>query len=302
MDQTINMELLQEKVILELIALLRQNQRKDTANDIFEMAVYIDSMEKKLNEVFEEIITVKKQLVEMQENQERKSLKESLSKALKTLEQQCQVMKEQLFDIKVEIKTKAAEIVKEVKQKGKRSLNRVGEFLGIKQKLEKYHKNVHDSIVNVDKTIAKIDAFGKGMRETTRQAANTFRTFADKEPVDYSKEEKDFSKTEIVKGPWKVKRALLLAIESRLDAAIYKITRFSKNAEQTIEGKHSFEEMGKEVAVEGITIKANEINYRYGSEVFDTYKRQEASEMMRNQESDLILENHNVRSDVHNIR
>jgi hypothetical protein len=35
-------------------------------------------------------------------------------------------------------------------------------------------------------TIAKIDAFGGGMREANQKIANTIRTFADKEIVDYS--------------------------------------------------------------------------------------------------------------------
>ena len=41
------------------------------------------------------------------------------------------------------------------------------------------------------------------MREAGQKVANTFRTFADKEEVDYSEKEKKFSKTEVAKKPWK---------------------------------------------------------------------------------------------------
>ena len=40
------------------------------------------------------------------------------------------------------------------------------------------------------------------MREAGQKVANTFRTFADKEEVDYSDKEKQFSKTEVAKKPW----------------------------------------------------------------------------------------------------
>ena len=45
-------------------------------------------------------------------------------------------MKEKLFEVRTEIKTRAGEIVTATKQKGKAALNKVAEFLGIKKKLE----------------------------------------------------------------------------------------------------------------------------------------------------------------------
>ena len=51
--------------------------------------------------------------------------------------------------------------------------------------LENIRQNVQESIVDVDKSIGKIDAFGKSMRETGQKIANTFRTFADKPEKEY---------------------------------------------------------------------------------------------------------------------
>lgn len=39
MDQVQNMELSKDQIIQELIALLNQNQQKEAANNVFEMAV-----------------------------------------------------------------------------------------------------------------------------------------------------------------------------------------------------------------------------------------------------------------------
>ncbi len=91
--------------------------------------------------------------------------------------------------------------------------------------------NVKEAQKETEVTIVKIDAFGKGMREANQQIANTFRTFADKETVDYSAQEKKFSKTDMVKKPWKVKKKLFASMELRLDAAIDKVDNLSRDVE-----------------------------------------------------------------------
>ena len=55
MDQVQNMELSKDQIIQELIALLNQNQKKEAANDVFEMAALIDGMGKRLEQVTEEL-------------------------------------------------------------------------------------------------------------------------------------------------------------------------------------------------------------------------------------------------------
>ncbi len=230
MEQIIGNELTKDKVILELIALLKKNQRKDTANDIFEMAAYIDGVEKKLDAVIDELIYVKKQLHEMQEKQDGKSLKKALSEATDKLDNCCHSMKQKLFEIKTEVKAKAQEIIVEVKQKGKSALYKTVEFFGIKDKLEHVRQNVRESLNDVNQTIDKIDAFGNGLRESLRQATNAIRNFADKELIGYETKEKRFSKTEAVKKPWQLKKRLLSGMELHLNASIEKLDYLSMNA------------------------------------------------------------------------
>ena len=175
---------------------------KEAANNIFEMAAYVDVMEKKMDSVLDELTTVKNQLHKMEEREAEKGLKQSLKRAVNKLEQDCKAMKEKLFEVKTEIKAKAGEIVTAAKQKGKAALNKVAEFLGIKKKLEGIRQNVQESIADVDKSIGKIDAFGTGMREAGQKIANTFHTFADKPEKEYGEEEvlKDRTDKEAVSG------------------------------------------------------------------------------------------------------
>ena len=61
--------------------------------------------------------------------------------------------------------------------------------------------------------------------------ANTFRTFADKPTVDYSQQERKFSKTELVKKTWAAHKKLLQEVELRLDGAIERVENLSRDVE-----------------------------------------------------------------------
>ncbi len=280
MEMTANVELTKEKNLMELLDLLRKNNMKEAANSIFEMAAYVDVMEKKMDSVLEELVTVKDQLHKMEEREAEKGLKQSLKRAVNKLEQDCKAMKEKLFEVKAEIKAKAGEIVTAAKQKGKAALNRVVEFLGIKKKLEGIRQNVQESIADVDKSIGKIDAFGTGMREAGQKIANTFRTFADKPEKEYG--EKKFSKTELIKKPFQAKRKLLSGILNCADAAIEKTEQLAADVKKYQTDKAE-REMGSVDSMEAVNpvelAVVAEPEFQYGAEAFEAHQQETAKAM-----------------------
>lgn len=274
MEMIETMQLTKEQNLIELLELLRKNNMKEAANSIFEMAAYVDVMEKKMDSVLEELVTVKDQLHKMEERETEKGLKQSLKRAVNKLEQDCKAMKEKLFEVKIEIKAKAGEIVTAVKQKGKAALNKVSEFLGIKKKLQNIRQNVQKSIEDVDKSIGKIDAFGTGMREAEQKIANTFRTFADKPEKEYG--EKKFSKTELIKKPFQTKRKLLSSILNCADAAIEKTERLAAEVKQYQTDKAG-QERGSAGSVEAVNplelANVAEPEFQYGAEAFEAHQQ-----------------------------
>ncbi len=280
MEMTANVELTKEKNLMELLDLLRKNNMKEAANSIFEMAAYVDVMEKKMDSVLEELVTVKDQLHKMEEREAEKGLKQSLKRAVNKLEQDCRAMKEKLFEVKAEIKAKAGEIVTAAKQKGKAALNRVAEFLGIKKKLEGIRQNVQESIADVDKSIGKIDAFGTGMREAGQKIANTFRTFADKPEKEYG--EKKFSKTELIKKPFQAKRKLLSGILNCADAAIEKTEQLAADVKKYQTDKAE-REMGSVDSMEAVNpvelAVVAEPEFQYGAEAFEAHQQETTKAM-----------------------
>ena len=293
MEMTANVELTKEKNLMELLDLLRKNNMKEAANSIFEMAAYVDVMEKKMDSVLDELTTVKNQLHKMEEREAEKGLKQSLKRAVNKLEQDCKAMKEKLFEVKTEIKAKAGEIVTAAKQKGKAALNKVAEFLGIKKKLEGIRQNVQESIADVDKSIGKIDAFGTGMREAGQKIANTFRTFADKPEKEYG--EKKFSKTELIKKPFQAKRKLLSGILNCADAAIEKTERLATEVKQYHTDKAERETAGV-VSMETVSpmelAKVAEHEFQYGAEAFEAHQKGTEKAMT----NDKLTENVSVKS------
>ena len=280
MEMTTNVELTKEKNLMELLDLLRKNNMQEAANNIFEMAAYVDVMEKKMDSVLEELVTVKDQLHKMEEREAEKGLKQSLKRAVNKLEQDCRAMKEKLFEVKAEIKAKAGEIVTAAKQKGKAALNRVAEFLGIKKKLEGIRQNVQESIADVDKSIGKIDAFGTGMREAGQKIANTFRTFADKPEKEYG--EKKFSKTELIKKPFQAKRKLLSGILNCADAAIEKTEQLAADVKKYQTDKAE-REMGSVDSMEAVNpvelAVVAEPEFQYGAEAFEAHQQETTKAM-----------------------
>jgi len=272
--EKMNTTLTQDEIVMELIMLLKENQMKDKANDIFESAIYVDGLEKKLDQVVSELNAVKKQLDDLQEQQMMKSIKVQLANASDRMEALCNSMKEQLFEVKVEFKAKVTSIVTEVKAKGKEALNRVSEFLGVKEKLEKLRISVREARTETDKTIDKIDNFGADIREAGRTISNAFRTFADKEMVNYSMVEKSFSKTDITKKPWEWKRRFFTGMELRLDAVIDKLDNLSRDVEFNKMEEHMLNKVDGEVISHGvIPIVAENMESQYGSEMFDVFQK-----------------------------
>lgn len=223
--------LTQDEMIKELIGLLKANQMGDKANDLYETATYVDGLEHKLNQVMDELASVKKQLANIQEQSIIKDFKESLSNMIDKMENRCLEIKTQIFEVKDQITNKASEIVQAVKMKGKEALNKVAQFAGIKAKLDGVREKIKEAVIDTNHAIVKIDGLGSGMREAGQKIANTIRTFADKEEMEYSQKEKKFSKTEAIKKPFLMKRRLLEGMELRLDAAIDKVDNLSKDVE-----------------------------------------------------------------------
>lgn len=274
MDAVGKTVLLKDEMIMELLELLKQNNMPKEANHTFELCAYVDSLEKKLDSMTEELTNVKQQLKNMREDTVLNNIKTQVLEVEERIRERCNAMKEQLLVVKDNMRSKASEIVVEVKKKGKVALNKISELLSVKEKLVSVRELVKESQKDVTTTITKIDAFGAGMREANQKIANTFRKFADREAVDYAQKERKFTKTEMVKKPWIAKKKILEAMEMRLDGAIDKTENLARDVKIDCMVKMFDEQMDKPHAKLEVTMVA-ESEYRYGADAFEAYGQKE---------------------------
>lgn len=265
-----------EEVLQEILGALNGNGMQQAANGVYELCAYVDSMTKKVEDMTDEISALRDYIQKMEDDKLSNKLKKSLNEAADRLEKRCEEIKQQLFEVKESIKNKAGDIMADFKMRGKEALNRVSEFIGLKDKLTGIRDKVKEGIADTNRILSKIDAFGKGMREATQQMANTFRTFADKEEVDYSQKEQKFSKTEFAKKPWQWQKKVYKSMVLHLDGAIDKIDNLSKDVEiaqmgkqriDDLEPEHSYE--NEAVTMEPKLVAAEPGEYQYGADAFE---------------------------------
>lgn len=274
-----------EEVMKQLLSALNGNGMQQAANGVYELCVYVDSMTHKVEDMTEEIARLRDDIQRMQEDTVTNKLKKSLNEAADRLENRCNEIKEQLFEVKEDIRHKAGEIVADFKMRGKEALNRVCEFAGLKDKLMGIRNKVKEAIADTEHIISKIDAFGKGMREAGQKVVNTFRTFADREEVDYSGQEKRFSKTEIMKKPWKWQKKVYESMVLRLDASIDKVEDLARAVEierandKAVVATDRAEDVMQEITPTFAVAEPTD-EYQYGAEAFEaTYAKGEQAKV-----------------------
>lgn len=163
-----------EEVLQQILGALNGNGMQQAANGVYELCAYVDSMTHKVEDMTEEIARLREDIQKMQEDTFTNRLKKLLSEAADRLEKRCDEIKQQIFEVKESIKSKAGEIMADFKMRGMAALNRVSEFIGLKDKLVGIRNKVKEGIADTNRTIAKIDSFGKGMREAGQKVANSF--------------------------------------------------------------------------------------------------------------------------------
>lgn len=230
MDGNPKETIMQDEGVQELLQILRIFQKGKEAGEVFELAAYIDGLGSKLEQVMGELATVKSQLNEIKELNERRSLKEMITDAVEKLEESCMLMKVKLLEVKTEVKEKAKEIVQAVKEKGLLGLNKLSKLPGVRDILSNMKNNLKKNISYVDSVMERIDNAGLHLRKTATDLGNVGRALAGKEMADI-KGKSGFSLSDIIKAPWKLNRKCLSSMLNRVDAAIEKVDSLSQKIE-----------------------------------------------------------------------
>lgn len=101
MEETTKASMTKDEMIMELIELLKSNDRGRQAGDVFEMAAYINIIGNRLDQMTQEINQMRKEMQAMRDEQVSKSLKEVLSDVVGKAQSRCNEMKQKLLEAKM---------------------------------------------------------------------------------------------------------------------------------------------------------------------------------------------------------
>lgn len=260
-----------DEIITQLIALLRENDRTKQASEIFELAVYVDMLGNKLEQMSQELAAMHSEIQAMKDNQSPRNIRDVLSDIAVKAQNRIDDMKQTLGEIKTDMKNKATEIVTEVKSRGKEVLSKVTEFFGVKQKLENIRDKIRGGISETNETLARIDGFAEGMTASNDMFVNSFRVLMGKDQKNYKDNMFVKIDSSVLKGPWEWQKKVYQSLEHHIDVAIDKVDSLEMNDHEQI--KDSVRDYNSEPTVSGYgTVPmVSEKKYEYGAEAFEAF-------------------------------
>ncbi len=269
--ENISKYIVQDADVQELMQLLQLLKRRKEAGELYEIVSYIDSLENKLDLVVGELNTVRKQLEEVKELNERKPLKTALADAVEKLEISCQIMKEQLFEIKKDVKEKAKDVIESVKEKGISGLNQFAEFLGIGNKLKSIKEKLESDLEQVNSTLNKIDMAGLEIKKAATSIGNISRVLVGKELKEVQ-DKRGFSISDIIKAPWNFNQKCCVSMIKCVEGATEKLESLSEQQEH-----RKIEKRDNVAAYSNLSeaTKQPEVaeNFLYNGDAFDAFQK-----------------------------
>ena len=214
--------------IAELVELLKQNQKMESAANIVAMAVYVGKIDAKLDQLLTEVRDVQNQLKNIPETGNRTSMTSYLKTTVDHLSVQYKQMKEDLTQTKDTMKQKAGEIVKNVRKEGIKALNGVTEFFKIGERIKKIENKAKANLSKVDEMIERLDMFGKGMDEAKRQAVHSVNILKGKS--EQQNVGSISSKMDVIKKPFIKEKEILENILQLTDNALNRCETLSQEA------------------------------------------------------------------------
>lgn len=225
MSDSTNTPLADNIEVRKLLRILTNEDLNAESKNFLALVQYMDTMEKQFNKVLDELQEVKQQINAMPE--QRKTIKTTYQDAAQNLENQIHKIKEQLANIKANIIKGSKKAVDQLKWGGLSGLNKVMDFLKIKNGLTTARDNLNQSIASTEKSIAKINAISNEYHEVGRHVKNIGKAMSGKEPIQEKKENGRLSA--FVKKPFENDLKNLTKIKGTIENAIASVENLNQS-------------------------------------------------------------------------
>lgn len=206
-----------------LLALLKEHNTAGYA-DFAKLIESVSTMESRLTAAVGELEAMREDLKKMQDH----SLKSSLQKTCKTLENNIASMQEKLSELKSRIIKGCRNILADFKERGVAALNGVTHFLHLKPALEAIRQGAEKHWQASNQAMAKIDAFVSEYHEAGKSLKNMRLALMGKEPVTEAKTAG--AAAHYVKAPYRASHACMGTLKTSAERAVAALEKLEQRA------------------------------------------------------------------------
>lgn len=208
-----------------LLALLKEHNAAGY-EDFAKLIESVTTMESRLSAAVGELEAMREDLLKMQDH----SLKASLQKTCKSLEENVTSMQRKLSELKGRIIEGCKHILTDFKERGAAALNGITHFLHLKPALETIYQGAEKHQQASNRAMAKIDAFVSEYHEAGKHLKNMRLALMGKEPVQEARTGGEIAR--YVKAPYRASRTCMGTVKKSAEKALDVLDKLEHTAER----------------------------------------------------------------------
>lgn len=224
--------MVENETIQALLKILNDQNMTGKAQDVSQLAWYIDSMSRQLDIALNDLQQLKGQLAGMQES----PANGFFSNVVSVVENKIHTMQERLSEIKDNFVAGAKQAVEGFKQAGITALDKTVSFLGIKDSLNAMQEDVSQSLDETKQSIDRLETIGHELRSVGGHLKNVGRAVTYKEQQEVTGGVEGRLQAAIL-APMRGTHTALCHIQNATLAAIGNVERLEQAAEAVREKK-----------------------------------------------------------------
>ena len=209
---------------------MEQQGRTETAQDLLQVAKYLEEMQTQLSVMTKELQEVKQQLSRFQQEQPRQQVVDTIQE-VSSLQNMMKNISEKISTGKEQLKNTVAKAITTVREKGKEEINQVLQkgISKIKSIVEKNREKIAITLDKYQKLAKKIDAIGEELKQVGTSIGNVGRLVTGKDAKEVSKENQGIGITRGINQPIKKHIMSLQQKLERTDRMLEKLDKLSKD-------------------------------------------------------------------------
>ena len=217
---------------------MEQQGRTETAQDLLQVAKYLEEMQTQLSVMTKELQEVKQQLSQFQQEQPRQQVADTIQE-VSSLQNMMKNISEKISTGKEQLKNTVAKAITTVREKGKEEINQVLQkgISKIKSIVEKNREKIAITLHKYQKLAKKIDAIGEELKQVGTSIGNVGRLATGKDAKEVSKEKQGIGITRGINQPIKKHIVSLQQKLERTDKMLEKLDKLSKDLGTSKEAK-----------------------------------------------------------------